>query len=63
MLDLARAAVLTTGGAASGHMAGVLHDLDSVVLLGPDVTVRRTENGRGPGVRRRHLDLARIVQV
>src|SRR2546421_2049609 len=62
-LECAFAAVLATGGAASGHVAGVLHELDSVELLGPDVTVPPTCNGRRPGVRRRVLAPERITVV
>src|SRR5215213_2349789 len=62
-LDIARAAVLATGGVASHHLAGVLHRLDSVSLNGQWVTVGRTANGRRPHVSRRDLPAARIVTV
>src|SRR5689334_22165623 len=38
-LDIARAVVLATNGAASGTLAAVLHELDGIVLRGPDFTV------------------------
>ncbi len=62
-LDRAMAAVVVTGGVASGHLAAVLHGLDGVDLRGPDVTLGRRRNGRRNGVRRRHLDPQRIVLV
>jgi very-short-patch-repair endonuclease len=62
-LDRARAAVLATGGVASGHLAGVLHGLDGVELQGPDITLPPGRNGRRAGVRRRPVDPQRIVCV
>jgi hypothetical protein len=62
-LDRARAAVVVTGGVASGHLAGVLLGLDSITVHGPDTTVPPGRNGRRPGVRRRRLDPARVISV
>ena len=62
-LDRARAAVLATGGVASHHLAGVLHELDSVGLDGTWLTLPRTANGRRPRVSRRDLPAERIVTV
>ena len=62
-LDRARAAVLATGGVASHHLAGVLHELDSVRLDGTWLTLPRTANGRRPRVSRRDLPAERIVTV
>jgi very-short-patch-repair endonuclease len=62
-LDRARAAVLATGGVASHHLAGLLHDLDSVRLEGLWVTVPRTASGRRKGVSRRDLAPDRVVTV
>jgi very-short-patch-repair endonuclease len=62
-LDLARAAVMATGGVASHHLAGVLYGLDSVSLDGTWVTVPPTGNGRRPHVCRRALPEGCIVTV
>lgn len=62
-LERALAAVVATGGVASGHLAGVLHRLDSVDLQGPDMTLPPERSGRRAGVRRRRLDTQRIVEV
>ena len=59
-LDRALAVLVRTGGVASGHLAGVLHELDSVRLRGPDVTVP-PGSSNGSGVRRRTL--ANVVVV
>ena len=63
VLDLARAAVMATGGVASHHLAGVLHGLDSVALDGTWVTLPPTGNGRRSHARRRKLSHERIVTV
>lgn len=62
-LDRALAAVVATGGVASGHLAAVLHGLDGVGLRGPHVTLSRGRNGRRAGARRRDLDPQRVMQV
>jgi len=63
VIDLARAAVLATGGVASHHLAGVLLGLDSVGLEGTWVTVAPGGNGRRPHSSRRRLDQARIITI
>lgn len=62
-LDEALAAVVVTGGVASGHLAGVLHGLDAVHLRGPEVTLPPERSGRRQGVRRRRLDPHRVVTL
>lgn len=62
-LERALAAVLATGGVASGTLAGVLLGLDAVEFEGPDITVSPTGNGRRPGARRRLLAADRITTV
>lgn len=62
-LDRGRAAVIATGGVASGRLAGVLLGLDGVTLRGTDLTLPPGSSGRRAGVRvrRRHLDPAGII--
>lgn len=60
-LDRALAAVVATGGVASGHLAAVLLGLDGIALQGPDVTLGRQRNGRRAGARRRTGDPQRIT--
>jgi very-short-patch-repair endonuclease len=62
-VERAVAAVLRTGGVASGALAGILLELDSVVFRPPFVTVAPTGNGRRAGVRRRALPEDRITIV
>jgi hypothetical protein len=62
-LDRALGAVVATGGAASGRVAGVLLGLDGVEIRGPDLTILPTANGRRAGVRRRRLPEDRLVLV
>ncbi len=62
-LDLARAAVLATGGVASHHLAGVLQGLDAVTLDGTWVTVPPTGNRRRARVCRRDLPSEHVVTV
>jgi hypothetical protein len=62
-LDRALAAVLVTGGVASGHLAGALLGLDGVELRGADVSLAPGRNGRRDGARRRSLEADRIVVV
>jgi hypothetical protein len=62
-LERAAGAVLASGGIASGALAGVLLDLDSAVLRGPDITLPPTSSGRRPGVRRRALASGRVTTV
>ncbi|HEX8771595.1 MAG TPA: DUF559 domain-containing protein [Acidimicrobiales bacterium] len=62
-LDRAVAVVVRSGGIASGRLAGVLHQLDSVRLDGLDVTVRPGRSGYLPGIRRRVLDPERVTVV
>ncbi|HLY82490.1 MAG TPA: hypothetical protein VKQ71_05870, partial [Acidimicrobiales bacterium] len=62
-LDRARAAVLVSRGAASGHLAAVLLRLDAVELRGVEVTVHPSGNGRRHGVRRRAVPSGRLVVV
>lgn len=57
------AAVIACNGVASGTTAGVLLELDSVALRGPDITVPPTSSGRRPGVRRRALPPDRVITV
>lgn len=61
-LEVALAAVIATGGVASGRVAGALHGLDGVEVAGPDVTVLSGSHKR-PGVRRRALPDESIVIV
>ncbi len=63
-LDRGRAAVIATGGVASGRLAGVLLGLDGVKLRGTDLTLPPGSSGQRLGVRRvrrRHLDPAGII--
>src|SRR5579859_471049 len=62
-LDRARAAVLVTGGAASGCLAAVLLQFDGVELRGVEVMVHPSGNGRRPGARRREVPSERLVVV
>ena len=62
-LDRARAAVMRRDGVAGGTLAGVLHELDAVVLDESEVVVASTRSGRGTGVRRRVIDPACVVIV
>lgn len=55
-LDRSLALVLSTGGVASGGLAGVLHGLDGVQLGAPEVTVKTNGSHRRHRVRRRPLD-------
>lgn len=61
--DRALAAVVATGGVASGSLAGVLLGLDSVVLRRPDVTVDPARSHARTRVRRRELSPERVVHV
>jgi hypothetical protein len=61
-LDIARAVVLATNGVASGTLAAVLHELDGVVLRGPDFTVPWGASAHRRGARRRRLADERIVK-
>jgi hypothetical protein len=60
-VDRALAAVVRSGGIASGRLAGVLHELDSVGFGGLDMTVLPGRSASMPGVRRRVLDPERIT--
>jgi len=62
-LERAVAVVVATGGVAAGTLAAVLHNLDGVRLLGPDVTVARLGSRWREGVRRRELSPERVVVV
>ncbi len=62
-LERAVAVVVATGGVAGGNLAAVLHNLDGVRLLGPDVTVARLGSRGREGVRRRELSPERVVVV
>src|SRR4051794_33093778 len=63
-LERAAGAVLKTGGVASGTLAGLLLELDSVnKVRGSYITVPATGNGRRAGVRRRNLSSERVVVV
>lgn len=62
-LDRALAAVVATGGMASGAVAAALHGLDGVIVRGPDVTVPPGASGRRLGARRRSLPADRVVTV
>src|SRR5438105_3885391 len=62
-LDRAMAAVVLTGGVASGELAGLLLRLDGIVFRGPQITLPPRANGRRLGVRRRYLQPERIVTV
>lgn len=62
-LDVARAAVMATGGVASHHLAAVLLGLDAVDLDGLWVTISPTANGRRERVCRRNLPADRVVGV
>jgi hypothetical protein len=59
-IDRARAAVLATGGVATGTFAGWLHGLEGVRFDGPHLAVPPSGNGRRLGVARRSLPQARI---
>lgn len=63
VLDCARAVVLATGGVASGTLAAVLHELDGVVLRGPDVTVPPSASAHRRGIRHRRLPPERVTRV
>jgi hypothetical protein len=63
VVDRALAAVVATGGVASGAVAAALHGLDGVVVRGPDLIVPPDANGRRPGARRRALPAGRVVVV
>jgi hypothetical protein len=60
-VERAVGAVLATGGVASGSLAGILLELDSVRLHGRFVTVPGNGNGRRREVRRQALSPARII--
>jgi hypothetical protein len=62
-LERALAAVLATGGVASDALAGVLLELDGVVLCGPVVTLPPTSSSHRPNVRRRMLAQERVTIV
>lgn len=62
-LETGIAAVMATGGVASGRVAGALLGLDSVNVTGPDVTVPPGSNGHRRGVRRRVLAPERAIEV
>jgi len=63
-VERAVGAVLATGGAASGTLAGLLLDFDAVDRAsGAYVTVPRTGDGRRPEVRRKTLAAERIITV
>lgn len=62
-LDVGRATVLATGGVAAGALGGVLLGLDSVDLDDTEVIVAGGRSSRRPGVRRRLLDPARVMEV
>lgn len=63
-LDRAVAVAVATGGVASGALAGVLHELDSVRLgRGPVCTVDPAQSRRRPGVRGLRLAPERVVVV
>lgn len=62
--DRAIGLVIGTGGVASGSLAGVLHDLDNVGLLGPPhETLPRSRQTRSPGTRHRDRPPERITCV
>jgi hypothetical protein len=61
--DRAVAAVVATGGVASGTLAGVLLGLDGVSFLGADVAVATSQSNRRVGVRRRTLMPGHVVAV
>jgi hypothetical protein len=63
VLDAALAAVLATGGVASGTLAALLLELDGVMLRGPDFTVGLDRGHRRTGARRRVLAPERVTMV
>jgi very-short-patch-repair endonuclease len=62
MFDECMALVVATGGTAGGAVAGVLHGLDSVDLLQPDVSVPAESSHKRSGVRRRAL-IGDVVEI
>jgi hypothetical protein len=63
LFDRARAAVLASNGVASGCVAGVLLDLDSIMVDRPDVTIPPNSTSRRAGARRRVLPEERIIVI
>jgi hypothetical protein len=61
--DLARAALLVTGGVASGTMAGAILCLDAVEFTHLDVTVSRSAGSKRVGLRRRELAADRVIEA
>lgn len=61
--ERAVAAVMLTGGIASGRLAGRLHQLDSVEFGGLDMTLPPGKSAQRAGVRRRVLPPERITAV
>jgi hypothetical protein len=62
-LERAVGAVVATGGVASGALAGVLLELDGIVLRRPVVTVPPGSSNHRRGVRRHSLAPERVVLV
>jgi len=62
-LERALAVVVACDGTASGTLAGVLLELDSVTLRGPGTTIPSTKSGRRQGARRVDLQPERITTV
>jgi hypothetical protein len=64
-IDYALGAVVLTGGVASGHLAGVLHELDSVQLSRrhPFLTLPKGMATRRPRVTHRCLPVERVTEV
>jgi very-short-patch-repair endonuclease len=61
--DHARAALVATGGVASGTMAGAILRLDAVQYTRLDVTVPRSHGTRRAGIRRRELAPGHVIEV
>lgn len=62
-LERAIATVIAVDGIASGSLAGILHQLDSVFLEGKVATIPRIRNTRLPNVRRADIPTNRIIKV
>ena len=62
-MERAVAAVIATGGVASGSLAGTFHRLDGVEFAGLDVTLDAGRSNARGRVRRRSLPADRIVTV
>ena len=62
-LERVIAGVIACNGVASGAVAGVLLEFDSVALRGPDITLPPSNSGRRGGVRRRLLSPDRVIRV